>query len=614
MFLVLGSWFLNLTTAHRGRDAKNQEPRTKNCHKASTSLICLLVFVMATLSGLQARAQETIFDPENPATEDPDEETDDPSDDGEETIFDPENPAAGEPVEDEPVEEPAEDEPEPVDRAFSDASFLGSYSTGLAVDTAWEGRGEDIVEWSSLLGLRVDYDMTRHSRVVIEGEFWHWMGGQENPDETDLLVNASNPRASYRARLGEAYVVYREGGWAFRAGNLVSRWGSTDIVRPGDVINPTDFTQLDAAAITNDMLLPQLTAEASYSGADWSVTGLVVPFFRENDVVVFGRDVAIANPFNPLIADQMPVFVALEELFHPSRYDDVQSIFTATRVPDETPENASFGARGTLTQWNTDFGLGYFFGWDRTPWTHLDEDVQELIRLAVDDGQVLDDLDFLGFVQRNPQAVEISGDLSQKADNGEELFFSEYRRRHTLVADMARYIGPIGVRADVAFSPEQTFYTRRFEPLRRSTVFGALGLSWERLRSEDDLLTVTLEGFWLHPFSRDNALNRAFVAADERGPRDAELLLVGTDLYGAAAAVNWRIPVIDAELQVGALGTLSNEDVVATASVSRRWHSWLRTTAGLTVYEGPDPADGQLSLGGLYDQNDQVTLTVDGVF
>ncbi|QDG53381.1 hypothetical protein FIV42_22335 [Persicimonas caeni] len=594
--------------------------------KISFGLSLLLIAATASPSAI---AQETIFDPENPAVQGVDEEDegDESEDDGEETIFDPENPAVsgdedseasrdmegeGESVDlAEPRLEPIDEEPvQP-----TNAAFLGAYATSLGVDTAWEGRDEDIVEWANELELRLEYDMSGQSRAVVEGEFFHWMVGKENPDETDLLFNASRGRASYEPRLGEAYVLLREDNVSFRVGNLVTPWGSTDIVRPGDVVNPRDLTRIETVTATSDLLLPQFTAELAYSASDWSITGLLVPFFEENEAFVFGRDFALINPFNPVIGDQLPILLAAQELIDRSRWDDVQSFFAATRVPDEIPKNVSLGARATATAWNTDFGLGYFYGWDRTPWLELDEDLRELFRLAADDGRVLEDFDLLGFAARNPQAIGLTASVAQKVADGEEVVATEYRRRHTLVADVARYIGPIGVRADVVFSPEQTFYSDDFDPLRRTTLFGALGFSWERFESEDDFLAVTVEGFWLHPFDRDSAINEAFVAADERGPEDAQILLIGDDLYGAAAALQWTVPLIDADLQLGALGTLSTEDVVATASLGKRWFSWLNTTVAVTVLEGPDPSsDEPVSLGGLYDHNDQLTLTVDGVF
>jgi hypothetical protein len=579
-------------------------------------LALLILSCGFALGSAPAVAQETIFDPENPAVEGADDSDDADEESGGETIFDPENPAVSGDDDAEDAAESTGPRLEPVDRDApqdTSAAFLGAYSSRLAVDTSFDGRGEDVIEWANGLDLRLEFDMKKGARAVVEGHFWHWAGGQQNADERDYLIHAANPRASYEARLGEAYVLYRSSAWSVRVGNLVTPWGSTDIVRPGDVINPSDMRRPDAMA-GGDTLSPQLTGEVTWSSDDLSLTGLIVPFFAPRRVTVFGRDSALASPFNPLVSEQLPIFGALEQFVDASRWDDVQPLLTATRTPEHTPQNVSLGARASTTQWNTDLGLGYFFGWDRTPWLHLDEDLGELIGLVVEDGQVLQDYDMRGFLQRNPEAFEISERLSDKAAAGEELFFGEHRRRHTLVADVARYVGPIGLRADVAFSPAQTLYTRGFEAVRRPTIFGALGASWERLRGEDDLLALTLEGFWLHPFAHDSPVTEIFVPAGQRGSAADELILVGDGLYGAAAGARSTVPYIDAELQLGAVATLSNGDFIANASLARRWRSWLRTTVGVAIFAGPEPGEGQLSLGGLYSHNDHVFLTVDGLF
>ncbi len=577
-----------------------------------THLSWASIFLSAALISATAHAEETIYDPENPAVQTDQKTPSDDSDTGEETIFDPENPAVQDDQQTDdntgqPRLVPVDDDESPA----SNATFLGHYATSLGVDTAWEGHGEDVVEWDNLLSLRLEYELPGHSRAVVEGIFRHWIVGQENPDEPNYLLNASHPRASYEPRLGEAYVLYRAGNWMFRAGNLVTPWGSTTIMRPGDLINPQDMTDI---ASSTGFLLPQLTGEVSYSTPTWAVTGLVVPFFEPNRMYVFGRDSALVSPFNPALGDQLSLIRVVEQVIDPSRWDDVQSFFTATRVPDETPKNASAGVRVTATRWNTDFGLGYFYGWDRTPWIEMDEDVQKLVDLTVADGKVLQDFDFAAFFGRHPEVLGITKRLGEKSKKGQTLFDGEYKRRHTVVANLSRYVGPIGVRADVAFTPQQTLYSDSFDPLRRTTVFGALGLSWEHVKSEDDVFALTLEGFWLHPFARDSAVNDFFVNSDERGPEGAHLLLIGDEMYGVAGGLRWSVPVIGADLQVGAVSTLSNEDVVGTASLSREWYSWLRTTLGVALYEGPTPTKGQMSLGGVYDHNDQVRLSVGGVF
>ncbi|MFU8806469.1 MAG: hypothetical protein ACNA8W_21835 [Bradymonadaceae bacterium] len=531
-----------------------------------------------------------------------------------ETLFDPENPAFDEPEDIEEIEDIEEREPREVfveSPAFSSAGFLGRYSSALFVDTSFDGGGEDIVELASELYLQLDYDISRQTRVFVSGRFTHWLGGKENPDQTNLLINAAGVRTHYEALLDEAYVRHRPGSWTLTVGNLRTPWGSTDIMRPGDVINAADIRSTAGFAGGTGALVPQLTGMANYSTSSWSLTALVVPFFVPNRVSAFGRDSSLANPRNPLIAEQMPVLLVLEQAIDPSRHDDFQPVIQATRRPHDTPSGASAGLRATTTVANTDLGLGGFYGWDRTPWMYMDEDMRELLVLMVSDGQVLEDFDFMGFVRRNPEVLRISGRLSSKAEAGEELFFSEYRRRATFLVDAARYVGPIGVRADVAFSPARTFFTTDLQPERRSSVFAALGLSYEIL-DEDAPLAVIVEGFALYPFARDSALNRFFVPEDQRGD-DAELAIIGDGYYGVASAVMWGTPLWDLELQVGGLYSISGEDWLGTAALTKPWQGWLRTTVGVAYFDGPDPAD-KLTLGGLYRHNDEVFFAIDGTF
>ncbi|MFB6264635.1 MAG: hypothetical protein ABEL76_13575, partial [Bradymonadaceae bacterium] len=126
-------------------------------------------------------------------------------------------------------------------------------------------------------------------------------------------------------------------------------------------------------------------------------------------------------------------------------------------------------------------------------------------------------------------------------------------------------------------------------------------------------LGVTVEGFWLRPFGRDSALTELFVARGERGPAGTELAYVGSGLFGVAGAVDWEMPWADLGLTLGGLSDLSSGDLVMTGLVHRRWESWLRTGVGYRLFEGPSP-DRDLSVGGVYDPNDQFVVTVDGSF
>lgn len=568
----------------------------------------LLSVATICVTPVLASAQETICDPENPACVEVEEE---PSAGDVEVIADPDNPAtATELIEDPENVAFVAEQPDTAD-SFTSARFLGAWGTRLDVDSSFDGQREDIVELSSDFDLGLEWDASERLRVVVQGNFRHWIGAKENPDEVDLLLNATDARAAYDARVGESYVMWKHDFWSIALGNLITRWGSTDLVRPGDVLNPVDQTSFSALAAPPR--LPQLTADLTVSGDWWNVQALVVPFFVPDRTWAFGRDSSLLTSRNPVIADQFPIDSLLDELIDRSIQDDVQPLVSATRAPDEVPRNVSLGLRGTVTVANTDLGAGWWRGWDRTPFIFADDDFRALLTTILADGQVLEDFDFLAFFLRNPELVQVTDRISERVAAGEELFYSEHRRMQMFLLDGARYVGPIGVRADIAFFPQKTYLTEAFDAVRRPTLAPALGLSWERFESEDDALTVTLEGFWNRPFDADDGITEALVPEELRGSPDDPLLVVGDGLYGVSGAVLWAIPWIESQLQVGGVYNVSHGDFIASAAFSRELFGSVTGSVAYTLFAGPDPED-DLTLGGIYDTNDHFSFAVSGVF
>jgi len=269
--------------------------------------------------------------------------------------------------------------------------------------------------------------------------------------------------------------------------------------------------------------------------------------------------------------------------------------------------------RGTATVANTDLGVGWWRGWDRTPFVFVDDDLRALLTTILDDGQVLQDLDFLAFFLRNRELLQVTERLGEKVGAGEELFYSEHRRLQMFLLDGARYVGPIGVRADVAFFPQKTYLTEGFDAVRRPTLAPALGLSWERFENEDDLLTVTVEGFWSRPLPADDPVTRSIVPARDRGTVDDPLLIVGDGVYGVSAAVLWGIGWIESRFRVGGVYNVSHGDFIVSAALSRLFFDTVTGSIGYTMFGGPQPAE-RLTLGGIYDANDQFGVGLSGVF
>lgn len=528
--------------------------------------------------------EEVLFDPENPAetqgTEsddsdaetfnDPENPVADSEDSGTETFFDPENPI--------PIPTSSESAPALI---LERADFLATYSNTNSIDLEWDDQ-EDVFEEFTALRLRLNYERGSSFRAVAEAEFEHWWA---------FDAEGSNLRASYEARPGEAYVVWRDGKLSLSAGNMVQRWGVTDLTRPTDVINPVDLT-----VITPDRAqrrIPQLMGEASWGSERLRITALVVPFFVPNRTWAFGRDTASFSPTNPAVAAAFPVAGILNRLFDKSIQDDVQPAFTATSVPDELPSGISAGTRFTTTFSNTDLAVGYFFGWDRTPSIKLDPNAASVLSVVANDQEFLGDFDFTGLLRRHPELLGQLATLSEAARAGEAVFESTYDRLHTFALEANRYVGPIGVRTDIAFHPQKTYLRPDFSSVRTPTIAAALGLSYEDLIDEDHARLISVEGFATEPFDDD------------------EYLVVGRRSMGLAGALQWTTPLLD--MRLVSIADLSNASAILTFSAAHRFATWLRISAGLTVFQ-PWGDDKSITPARILDSNDFASISVDGAF
>jgi len=475
-----------------------------------------------------------------------------------------------------------ESRPVPKPETFSappgqSVNLMGRWASRSLVDVVFSD-GEDVFEHYGDFDLILDAELSPEIRVLMEAEFRHWTGVSQTQDT----------RVSAEARLGEAYVTYRGTAWAFRAGNLVTRWGATDLTRPSDVINPVDFTVLNASALPR---VPQPALEASVGSAGWRVSGVLVPFFVPNRTWVFGRDTATWSASNPATG-MLPLDRVLDRIFDPSIQDDVQGAFQATRVPDETPENVSAGFRASTTMANTDLSLGWFYGWDRTPSVGFDPEFQGLVQTIASDEQFLIDLNFAELISRNPELIGQLTRLSENLRAGNKLFEIYHDRLLTMSADAARYVGPIGVRADFVFQPERTFVRRDLQTERKPTLSGALGFSWESFESENDILALNLEFFAVEPLSGE------------------DYLITGRRSYGAAAMLAWTLPSPALQIQLAGTWIASAEDLIAAPSIQWKASDWLNLRVFAMIFESF--GGNTISNAVILDQNDLIGFELNG--
>ena len=497
---------------------------------------------------------EVICDPENPACTAPPEEPA-VADPGEDVICDPENPACVNssgltPSLTPPILSTTQALAEE-DTFDGMASFAGQWGTSLALDLAREGQGEDVVEWGTGVDLSVQYTQGATMKVVLQGEFRHWVGITDTSDGANGFPDLGRERGEFLARLGESYVSWQKGQGTLRAGHLITPWGSTDLVRPGDVLNPRDFRTFGwVEPAQGDGVLPQLALELGWAGAGWGVQGVLIPFYKPDAQVFFGRDVGVLRADVLGIQGVEGALGPLEEVLGPSAWEQVQVLLSAPRYPDETGLNPAAGARATATVANTDLGLGYAWAWDRTPYVSLRP----------------------GTLTTLPQVAY------------------EIKRRQTLVADLSRYLGRVGVRADLAWSPAQTFLTDELRSIRRPSLFGALGLSFEDVTG-DRAFGAVLEGFVLHPFGAQSAWTKALVPQEERGVEEDEILIYDAMFYGLATALTWDLPWVKRlRFLGGGVWNVSSRDGLARAGLSwQPYEQGVTWSLGAQWFQGPPP-------------------------
>ncbi len=488
-----------------------------------------------------------------------------------------------------------------------EADLIGKFSSTAQFDTQFDKEGEDIVEWTQRLDLRMDIRTSPTWRFVLSGEMMHWTGAKENKELVNLYINAAQVRTQFDVQLGESFAQYQKGKWNVRVGNLISRWGSTDISRPSDIINPVDRTR----AITGDasLRIPQMAVDAKYVFESLTAQVLIVPFFVPDRSFTFGRDSSLLAADIPALSN-FPVSSLLQGVVDNSTEEYLQSALVASERPDEDPSNISIGGRLSTTFWNTDLSIGYFFGWDRTASIYLDEDVRALGGLVFQDGAFLQDLDFVKFLGRNEGALDRFTEVRKKIENNERLVESKFSRLHMLSLDGARYFGEFGLRFEVAAHPEKTFITESFETLRRPFINSAVGLSYEKIESEDDAFTIIVEGFYSEVGASDSSLTDFFVAQEDRGADDA-LLIFGERNYGLITSVVWELPWLDMQAQAAGRMDFSRKDVLVAGSVEYRWTPRFKSSLGATFFEHYGDT---FSVGKAFDHNDFVWLKTEAIF
>lgn len=554
-------------------------------------LLCFLV-----LLGPPRAWAEVIGDPEDPGTQalsadEPDAPVDEPdSSDG--WIGDPEAP----PVLPMPT---STSEPAPQNASadtqssfVQQARFRGNALSQTQVDLRREGSDEDTFELlhEASLGLRVRF--SRQWSAVIEGRLSWWLTSGYASTDSPIMTDPSDWQGRVEPTLRDAYVTGRAGEWQLRLGQIPVSWGSTDFSRPADVVAPRDLRRAPFAGREEARIpVPAMDATWLHDRIAWQF--LVIPFFLPNQQPLYGSDYALARQGSP-VADTLPLG-AINQLVDPSTEDRVNPALTQTELPEEWLRNTQLGTRFTSSYGNMDVSASWYWGYDRNPWVYISPSVREFARVL---GEQPADAPLISL---NAETLAVAGPLIDDINAGKTLVESSYRRYQVFALDGVRYVGPVGVRFESAFSPVRTGYLTGLTSVRRPQLTTAVGLSYEG----ESTVVVSLEGFYAHTFAQED---------------DGEWLLETDRQWGTAAALQWDLASVsrtgsawnNASLQVASLFFPNGQDLFVFPAAVWEFERGLKIEAGVAVFASFD--DDKATIGDVVDWNDSAWLRVSHVF
>lgn len=149
--------------------------------------------------------------------------------------------------------------------------------------------------------------------------------------------------------LDEAYTSIYLNTIDLTVGQQVINWGTADGINPTNNINPNSINSL-----TNGEGKPLLSAQATFYGSYFSITGVVIPDFVPQDLIDFSTLVKVDDPA------QMALFTELYGALV-DQYDHLD-----VNVPN-TLDSLEYALQGETRVGGYDLKLSYFYGWEDLP-------------------------------------------------------------------------------------------------------------------------------------------------------------------------------------------------------------------------------------------------------
>jgi hypothetical protein len=406
----------------------------------------------------------------------------------------------------------------------------------------------------------------------------------ERPREGNFFYFGNGQAWISRAEveLGEAYVDLYLGPVDLRIGQQIVSWGLNEGINPNDVVNPRDL-RFGLLAFDEDLRLPVLAVKAAWHPLGWlKVEALWQPFFKPHRFDVWSSDFALVGPGASAALAEAEARV--DGYLDPSIREHIHPLVTATRQPRDDLSASSVGLRLSGAHRGWDYGLQYWFGWDRTPGLAVEADFYR----AAMDGEL-----FAG----GSLNVGALGALLA----GSPLYRARYHRGHQLGLSVGKAFEEVALKLDVAYFPDRGFVRtdRVPEPL-------SAGLLDLRVEHHSLISALSLEYAWGQTLLvQIEGVHAALLDRDADDPRELMGFLTERQLAAVVALV--RLQLLRQTLLItaaGAVDVIHGSFILAPTIAYKVTDTW-RVGLGAMIFQGkPDTPFGG------WDKNDLVWADV----
>lgn len=459
------------------------------------------------------------------------------------------------------------------------AAFVPRVSVGgylqlwSGFDVRYEGRrrgdetdlrpSEDIFELLLRARLHAEARFKRWVKVRLEARLDYWVTA-ERPDKGNVFWFGNGQAWTGRGEveLGEAYVDLYLGPVDLRLGQQIISWGLTELLNPNEVVNPIDLRR-GLLGGDEDRRLPVLAARAAWHIHSFKLEAVWLPLFRPHRFDVWGSDFALLGPGSSSRLAEAEA--QLDRVIDPTLRGPVGDLLTRTRPPREDPSASSVGLRFSGRRAGWDFGVQYFFGWDRTPGLQVESD---FYRAAMDGELFLN-----GTLNIGALGALIAGS---------PLFVTEYHHGHQVGLSVGKAFEDFSLKLDVAYFPDRGF-------LRTDRVPEPLAAGLVDLRVEHHTLVTALSAEYAWGTTLLVQLQGFHaVLLDRRADDPRELMGFLTERNLALVLGLVRVQLLRETLLLtlaGAVDVLHGSFLLAPTVAYKVTDAW-RLSLGAMVFEG----------------------------